>query len=218
MDDDTPGGARPPRAAPGRGRRSDGERSYQAIMEVAPGLATERGLDGMSISDLAAATSMSKAGLYAHFGTKEELQLAIIDAAARIMDARVTEPALRLQEPIARLRALCENFLDYAQHTFPGGCFFAAASSEFDTRAGAVRDRIAEQHTAWMKLLADTVEAAVQAGQLDTRGKDPAQLAFELASPMHQANDSYVLHQDPQQIQHARTAITWLLEQHTPHH
>ena len=187
-------------------------------MEVAPGLATERGLDGLSLSELAAATGMSKAGLYAHFGTKEELQLAIVDAAADIMNAKVIEPALRLQEPIARLRALCENFLAYAQHTFPGGCFFAAASSEFDTRAGTVRDRIAEQHTAWMKLLADIIEAAAQAGQLDTRGKEPALLAFELAGLMHQANDSYVLHQDPEPIQYARSGIAWLLEQHAPDH
>jgi AcrR family transcriptional regulator len=185
-------------------------------MQVAPRLATERGLDGLSIAELAAATGMSKGGLYAHFGSKEELQLATIAAAAEIVETQVIEPALCLPEPIARIRALCENFLDYAQHTFSGGCFFASASSEFDTRDGEVRDRIAEHHAAWMRLLTDLIDDAFEAGQLNSRGKEAAQLAFELNSLLHLANDSYVLHKDPEQLNYARRGIAWLLEHHTP--
>lgn len=185
-------------------------------MEAAAKLATERGLDGLTISELAAETGLTKGGLYAHFGSKEELQLATVEAAAEIWDTRVAGPALARPEPIDRLRALCENFLTYAQHAFPGGCFFAAASSEFDTRPGPVRDRVAEYDTGWMRLLTDVITDARQAGQLDTRGKEPAQLAFELDSFLHLANDSYVLHRDPEQLRHARTAVSWLLEQHTP--
>lgn len=211
-------GSGPRPGASRHSRRSDGERSYRAIMDAATRLATERGLDGLSISELAAATGMSKGGLYAHFGSKEELQLATVAVASDVMDTQVIKPALLLPEPIARLRALCENFLTYAQHTYSGGCFFASVSSEFDTRPGAVRDRIVELHTAWMRLLADLIEGAREAGQLDTRGKEPAQLAFELDSLLHLANDSYVLHQDTEQLRYARRGVAWLLEQHTPDH
>jgi AcrR family transcriptional regulator len=207
-------GLRP--AASPRKRRSDGERSHRAIMDAATRLATERGLDGLAISELAAETGLTKGGLYAHFGSKEQLQLATVDAALEIVAAQVVGPALSLPQPIARLRALCENFLTYAQHTFPGGCFFAAAGSEFDTRTGAVRDRLVEYGTSWMKLLTDVIGDACEAAELDVHGKKPAQLAFELNSFLHLANDAYVLYQDPEQFDYARTAVARLLEQHTP--
>jgi AcrR family transcriptional regulator len=221
MDSQTPeqgvttGGApRPP--ASRRARRSDGERSYRAIMEAATSMATERGLDGLSIADLAVATGMSKGGLYAHFGSKLELQLATIAAAADIMNAQVIGPALSAPEPIARLRALFENFLIYAQHTFPGGCFFASAGSEFGARAGDVRELLVKHHIAWTSLLTDIISDACEAGQLDIRDKEPTQLAFEFDSFLHMANDSYVLHRDHEQIQRARRAVAWLLEYHSP--
>jgi AcrR family transcriptional regulator len=90
-------------------------------MLAATRLVTERGLDGLSISGPAAATGMSEGGLNVHFGSKQELRLATVAAAADIMDSQVTSPALPLPEAIARLRAPCENFLTHAEHTFPGG-------------------------------------------------------------------------------------------------
>lgn len=199
-----------------RKRRSDGERSHRSIMEAATALATVRGLEGLSIGELAAATGMSKGGLYAHFGSKQELQLATIAAATEIVAAQVTRPALRLREPITRLRAVCENFLLYAERTFPGGCFFASVSAEMDTRAGIVRDHIAEQHTEWMNLLTELVDDAREAGELNMREKKPAQLAFEIDAYLHLGNDAYVLHQEPEQLNYARSAICRLLDQHTP--
>jgi AcrR family transcriptional regulator len=201
---------------PGRKRRSDGERRHRAILEAATRLATERGLEGLAISELAAATGLSKPGLHAHFGSKEQLQMAAIEAAAEIAYTQVTGPALALPEPVDRLRALCENFLIYAQRTFPGGCFFAAAAAEFNTRPGAVRDRIAEYQAGWTTVLTDVIGQAYQVGQLDALGKEPAQLAFELNSYLDLANGAYALHRDPEQIRRARQAISWLLELHTP--
>jgi AcrR family transcriptional regulator len=208
--------AGPPPAPSGRKRRSDGERRHRTILEAATSLATERGLEGLTISELAAATGLTKPGLHAHFGSKDQLQLAVIEEAAGIAYAQVTGPALALPEPIDRLRALCEKFLVYAQHTFPGGCFFAAAAAEFDTRPGPVRDRIAMYQAQWMTVLTDVIAEAYQVGQLNPLGKEAAQLAFELNSFLDLANAAYTLHRDPEQFRHARQAVSWLLEQHTP--
>ena len=97
---------------------------------------------------------MSKSGLFAHFGSKEELQLATIDAAEDVFRSEVLEPVLAAPEGLPRLRALCERFLGHVeQGVFPGGCFFASAAAELDTRPGPLRDRIAEVYDGWLALL-----------------------------------------------------------------
>src|SRR3954464_1816462 len=109
-----------------RRTRSDGERSRKTILRAAASLATVDGLEGISIGNLAAHIGMSKSGLYAHFGSKEELQLATIDSARKILDAEVVEPAREIVDPREQLQALCERFLSYVERrVFPGGCFFA---------------------------------------------------------------------------------------------
>lgn len=114
-----------------RRSRTDGERTRSAILRTAASLATVDGLEGLSIGNLAAATGISKSGLYAHFGSKQELQLATVDEAERILDAEVVQPALAAQPGLAQLVAVCEEFLDYLRRrVFPGGCFFAAAALE----------------------------------------------------------------------------------------
>src|SRR3954452_9937414 len=111
-----------------RRRRPDGERSRTAILHEAARLATVEGLDGLSISRLADAVGMSKSGLFAHFGSKEELQLATIQAASAIFDEQVIEPARETPAGPARLRAYIARFLDHvAEGVFPGGCFFVSA-------------------------------------------------------------------------------------------
>src|SRR5262249_48938106 len=116
-------------AADGRGPerrpRSDGVRSRNAILAAAAELATGEGLEGLSIGRLAEHVGMSKSGLYAHFGSKEELQIATVDTARQIFDREVTDRAAKAPEGVARLRATCEAFLDYlVREVFPGGCFF----------------------------------------------------------------------------------------------
>src|SRR5215208_3685305 len=132
-------------------RRADGERTRHAILQAAAGLATTDGLEGLSIGRLAEHLGMSKSGLYAHFGSKEELQLATIATAAGIFDAEVVAPTRAEPTPRGRIEALCERFLSHVERkVFPGGCFFAAAAAELDTQSGRVRDRVAEFLREWI--------------------------------------------------------------------
>src|SRR5947208_17079728 len=128
-----------------RRRRSDGERSREAILHEAARLATVDGLDGLSLSRLADAVGMSKSGLFAHFGSKEELQLETIEAANLIFIQQVIEPSSRAATAIDRLRRLLDGYLQYLEaENFPGGCFFASALGEVDMQPGSVRDRLVQ--------------------------------------------------------------------------
>src|ERR1041384_3558454 len=125
---------------PTRRRRSDGERSRNAILREAAQLATVVGIDGLSIGRLADAVGMSKSGLFAHFGSKEELQVATVEAASALFTEQVIEPAHGAPTGLERLRQLTDNFLRYVEGVYPGGCFFASIAAEMDTRPGPVRD------------------------------------------------------------------------------
>src|SRR5918911_1046282 len=108
-------------------RRSDGEHSRSAILDQAARLATVEGISGLSIARLAEAVGMSKSGLFAHFGSKQELQLATVETASLVFNAQVVEPAMAATSGIERLRRLVSGFLSYVQaETYPGGCFFAS--------------------------------------------------------------------------------------------
>jgi len=135
--------------------RADGERTRAAILRAAASLATTDGLEGLSIGNLAAATGMSKSGLYAHFGTKQDLQLATVAEAERVLHAEVIAPALAAPPGLAQLAAACEAFLSYVERrVFPGGCFFVATALEMGTRPGPVRDRVAAITSGFTALLA----------------------------------------------------------------
>src|SRR6478672_7503816 len=124
--------------------RAGGERTRGAILRAAASLATVDGLEGLSIGNLAAATGMSKSGLYAHFGSKADLQLATVEEADRIFQDAVVRPAQAAPPGRRQLVAVCEAFFDYLQRrTFPGGCFFAAAALEMGTGPGPVKERVA---------------------------------------------------------------------------
>ena len=190
-----------------RRRRADGERTRHAILDAATRLATVEGLDGISLGRLAQTTGMSKSGLFAHFGSKEELQLATIDAAEDVFRTEVLDPSLAEPEGLPRLRALCERFLDHVeQGVFPGGCFFASAAAELDTRPGPLRDRIAEVYDGWVALLEGSVLRAQELGQLD-RSLDPEQLVFEVNAMLAEANGVFLLRADPRVFGMARRAI-----------
>ncbi|GAB3952711.1 TetR/AcrR family transcriptional regulator [Kribbella albertanoniae] len=176
------------------------------ILDTAVKLATVDGLAGLSIARLAEAAGISKSGLFAHFGSKEDLQLATIDAATEIYGRDIVGPAMQEPDSSARLRALCNLFLDQVENdVFPGGCFFSSVNSEFDTRPGIVRDRLAELQTQWMELLAAEYAAARDAGLLPD--EEPEQAAFDLNSYLHLANDLYVLYRDRSYLDRARRSI-----------
>jgi AcrR family transcriptional regulator len=115
-------------------------------------VAAADGLDGLTVGRLASDLSMSKSGLFAHFGSKQDMQLATIEEARQRYVREVIEPALAAAAGICRLHALCESFLSYLERGgFPGGCFFASAMAEFDGKApGPVRERLAECQPQWM--------------------------------------------------------------------
>ncbi len=158
------------------GRRLRGERTHREILATAVDIGSREGLEALTIGGLAARAGVSKSGLFAHFGSKQELQLATVDAASAIFAEAVIEPGLRAPEGVERLRATLAAWLDYFRRdVFPGGCFFQAASLEFDDRPGAVRERVLEAMTRWLAWLGELVRRS----QLGA-GEDPAQVAFEL--------------------------------------
>ena len=205
------GGAR---GAAARSRRAHGERTRQAILEAAVHIASVDGLEGLTIGRLASELSMSKSGLFAHFGSKEELQLATVEAARAVFVREVVGPAFEAEKGLARLWSLCDVWLGYVKsEVFRGGCFFAAAAAEFDGRPGAVRDRVAEIMREWLALLRRSVTEAQAAGQLGAEA-DPTQLAFELNALEMGANWAFQLHGDRQAFARAREGVLERLRRH----
>ena len=189
-----------------------GERTRQSILDVSAALASENGLGSLSIGGLAAATGLSKSGLFAHFGSKEELQLATVDHAASIFVREVVEPALSAPRGVARIWSLLDGFLDYLERgVFAGGCFFATTATEFKNRPGPVRDRIAGQLARWRSYLERAVEQAQELGELD-READARRVAFELNAFVQNAESQFELFGDAQVFADAREAVRDRLE------
>jgi AcrR family transcriptional regulator len=157
-------------------------RTRESILRAAVDLASIEGLAGLTIGRLADELEMSKSGLFAHFGSKEELQLATIEMARTIFVEHVINPALEAPKGMPRLWALCDLWLGHVEERiFSGGCFFTAASFEFDSRPGPVRDAIAQVMRKWLEILTRAARAAQEAGHLK-QSIDPSALAFELYS------------------------------------
>src|SRR3954453_10972213 len=133
---------------------SKGERTRAAILDSAVEIASAEGLEGLTIGRLAAELRMSKSGLFAHFGSKEDLQVATVETARAVFISEVIRPVFEAEHGLARLWNLCDTWLGYVESgTFRGGCFFAASAAEFDSRPGIVRDRIAEIMKEWLAAL-----------------------------------------------------------------
>lgn len=159
-----------------------GAATREAILDEALRQAAQVGLEGLSLGPLADRLNLSKSGLYAHFGSKEALQIAVLDEASSRFRRRVGAPALKQPRGAARLRALFEGWLDWmdgkdATH----GCVFSPASQEFIDRPGPVRDRLVEIQTEWTQALARAAAEGVEAGAF-RRDLDAAQFAFEMVA------------------------------------
>lgn len=188
------------------GRRARGEKTREAILAQAVQIASQEGLEGLSIGRLASDLGVSKSGLFAHFGSKTELQLATVDAARQIFIEEVIGGS-RTTAGIGGLIALTDAWLDYMRSdVFSGGCFFAAASLEFDGRPGPVRDRVASMMGEWLLALEATIQDAQAAGEL-AEDVDPEQLAFEINALGQGANWAYQLYRDDAAFERARAAI-----------
>src|SRR5579863_9141218 len=203
-----------PPADHGRMQRPSGLRTRRAILRKAVNIASVEGLEGLTIGRLASVLRISKSGLFAHFGSKEDLQCAVVEEARQIFVETVVRPAYQFQG-LQRLRALCENWLAYGEErVFPGGCFFSAASLEFDDRPGRVRDQIVELMKKWLGGLEHAAREAQLAGEIKKEA-DVRQLAFEIQALAMGANWSSRLFRDPNAYRLVRGAILQRIDQAT---
>jgi len=193
------------------GRRARGDTSRRAVMRIAVDVASVHGLEGLSIGSLAAASSLSKGGVVALFGTKEQLQLATVAAAADIFVAHVITPAIAVAGGRERLAVLLDCWLRYSEsRVFAGGCFFAAASAELGSQPGPVRDAVAAATRQWYEFVRRTIERAIARGELDG-STDSEQLAFEVTSLLDSANAMSLLFDSSEPYSRARVALDKLL-------
>jgi AcrR family transcriptional regulator len=191
----------------GESRRLKGQSSRTTILLTAAKLATTKGLAGLSIGDLASEVGMSKSGLYAHFKSKEELELATIETAAVIFDSEVLQPALRAHAGTERLKALASSFLSHIERrVFPGGCFFSAVAAELDTRPGPARDRVVEVLGNWLALLRQCILEAQDLGEIDPH-TEVAQAVFEIEAMLLAGNFLFVMMDDPIHLTQARRGV-----------
>jgi AcrR family transcriptional regulator len=185
--------------APGKGAAT-----RAAILDRAVDLASAEGLEGLTIGRLASELEMSKSGLFAHFGSKQELQLATVEAAAKRFSQAVVQPAADAPDGAARLRAIADAYIAHvAEDAYSGGCFWASTSAEYDDRPGPVRDAIAAALDAWLGEL----ERQAQIAGLP----QPGQTAFVLNAVVMGANSRYRLGRDERVFDYARQTVDRLL-------
>jgi AcrR family transcriptional regulator len=158
---------------------SKGDDTRERILDRAFRMASRDGLEGLSIGGLAASLAMSKSGLFAHFGSKEELQLEVLRAAARRFEDTVVRPAFRASRGMPRIRHLLENWVRWANSTYAaGGCFFVSAAVELDDRAGRPRDFLVAAQKQLLDALTRSARMAIEAGHF-RKDFDCRQFAFE---------------------------------------
>ena len=195
-------------AWPYEGPRVSGDGSArEAILHAAATLAAADGLERLSVGSLAAALGMSKSRLAAQFGSKQQLQLATVQEAARIFAEEVVQPALAAAPGLDQLTAVCEAFFCHVERrTFPGGCFMAGAALELGNRPGPLRELIDEFQARFGALLRGFAATAVHRNELPA-DEDPGRLAFELNGIMLAADTNFVLHDDPAVLDLARQIV-----------
>lgn len=193
-------------------RRSDGEQTHQAILETAMDIASVEGLSALTIGRLANEVGISKSGLYAHFGSKEQLQIETVQAAGEVWQREVLLPGLEGATALDRLRGVPEAFFSYVERAvFPGGCLFAALLAEFDAQTGPIHDLLVRGMRAYLELLENLATDAQAEGDLRS-DVDPAQLAFEIEGALHFANYMYVLTGEAEALDRGRAAVARLVE------
>jgi len=187
---------------------SKGEETRQAILGRAFELANVVGVTGLSIGRLAEATGLSKSGLFAHFGSKEALEVAVVEEAAHQFVQAVLVPALREPRGEPRVRALFEHWLAWGQR--PGGCFFVGASAELDDRTGPARDALVRACKDWVDEIAKAVRIGVREGHFRS-DTDADQLAFEIYGIMTSGHSFHRFLRDPVALDRTRKAFERLL-------
>jgi AcrR family transcriptional regulator len=189
------------------GRVERGNQTRRLVLNRTMEIASVEGLEGLSLGRLATELGLSKSGVFALFGSKEELQLATVRAAREVYIRQVVEPSRGVPAGLPRVWRLCESWLDYSRRrVFPGGCFLLAVSAEFDARGGPVHDLVAQARLEWITYVEITLDKARRAGQLRA-DLDVPSLAFELIALMDTGNLHSVLFGDSSAYARAGTAI-----------
>jgi AcrR family transcriptional regulator len=191
-----------------------GEQTRTAILDEALKVASRLGLEGLTIGSLADVTGMSKSGLFAHFGSREDLQLAVLEHAARRYGETVLMPALEIERGLPRLRRMVECWLDWALASgLPGGCIMIAAAAEYDDRPGPIRDAVIANQRRGNALMQKAVRLAIEEGHLrpDT---DPEQISFELLGIVLAAHNHRRLLGDREARKRALVAFEQLVARH----
>ena len=196
---------------------AEARRTRDGLLERGLRIASVDGLEGLTIGRLATELGMSKSGVLGHFGTKENLQLGVVETAATVFAREVTGPAVRSTRPgMPRLLAMCAAWVSYLERgVFPGGCFFTAAAVEFDDRGGPVRDAIAALDDMWQRGLHRQVGRAMADGDLPPT-TDPDQVVFELTGQMLALNHALRLVGDSTAGDRTRRAMSRLLGRPLP--
>jgi AcrR family transcriptional regulator len=190
---------------------SKGDLTRQAILDRATGLASQVGLGGLTIGALADEMDLSKSGLFAHFRSKEALQIQVLEHGAAAFVEAVVRPALHMPRGEPRIRTLFELWIQWARSSpLPGGCLFVAAATEFDDRPGPVRDRLAQLQREWLSVIATSFAKGVAEGHFGA-DQDPEQFAQDLYGIMLSLHHYSRLLRDPDAEGRARRAFDALL-------
>src|SRR4051794_27214483 len=196
--------------------RVDGAMSRGVILNAAARLATTRGLEGLSIGELAQHIGMSKSGLYAHFKSKEELEVATIETAAEIFQSDVIDKVPESLRGLARVSALTDAFLQHlARRIFPGGCFFATVATQLASHPGRTRDRVMQVQAAWVEQIISALRQGREAGEIPC-DSDLDQLAFEITAMMLRGNFAWILTEDKHVLDQTRVGVENVLSRVLP--
>lgn len=197
---------------------SKGTETRDAILSEGMRLASLKGLEGLTIGTLATELGLSKSGLFAHFKSKEQLQVEVVERTSQLFIDAVVRPALKAPRGLPRIEAIFENWLTWASRpVLPGGCLFIQAAAEFDDRPGPVRDAIQASQKAWIGTLEKAVGLAIFEGHLFST-TEPSQVAFEIEGVLLASQFADRLLNDPRTVERARNAVTAILARHGAHH
>jgi AcrR family transcriptional regulator len=195
-------------------KTTKGEQTRTAILDEALNIARRLGLEGLTIGSLAEAMGMSKSGLFAHFGSREDLQLAVLEHGAKLYADVVLMPALKVERGLPRLRALFERWLDWTLQTAtPGGCIMISTAHEKDDRPGPIREAAVQMQRRGISVTERAVRLAVEEGHL-RNDTDPEQIAFELLGIVLASHNHGRLLGDKEARRRALTAFDALIARH----
>ena len=193
---------------------SKGEQTRTAILDEALKVASRLGLEGLTIGSIAEATGMSKSGLFAHSGSREDMQLAVLEHAAQRYGEVVLMPVLKIERGLPRLRAMFERWLDWTIASgLPGGCIMISAANEYDDRPGQIRDAVIANQRRGAGLCEKAVRLAVEEGHLQP-ATDPEQIAFEMLGIVLAGHNHRRLLGDKEARSRALTAFEQLVARH----